>query len=65
MISEEDEPNYAFWDYLYRGLEGGNSRDSIEYQWHKESQTPSQSEYNPDESQIDFQGPTYDEINSK
>lgn len=62
MVSEDHEP-YAFWDYLRRSLQGGNSRDAMEFQWHRENQVPNPTEYDPDSSQIDSQqNKTWDDL---
>jgi len=54
---DEDREPYGFEDFLNTDL----SRDQAEYKWHKEKQAPDKHTYDPDESQIDFQGPTYEE----
>lgn len=53
---------YVFEDYLlsYPKM----SRDEAEFEWHKEKQAPDKHAYNPDESKIDFQGPTWEEFHA-
>ena len=60
-MDSENSEQYAFPDYLKKSLEGGNSRATIEHQWHREKEAPDKHIYNPDESMIDFQGLGFDE----
>lgn len=59
-MTKKEHDRYVFRDYLLSHPK--MSRNEAEFEWHKEKQAPEEHNYDPDESQIDFQGETWEQL---